>query len=48
VAGVAALVAGMVGSKLGVQFSLATLAWCALPWSSLGGLTRCPAPFWAA
>ena len=43
VAGVAALVAGMVwGSKLGVQFSLATLALRALPVVILGGLTSVP------
>jgi branched-chain amino acid transport system permease protein len=43
VAGVAALVAGMVwGSKLGVQFSLSTLALRALPVVILGGLTSIP------
>ncbi len=43
VAGVAALVAGMVwGSKLGVQFSIATLALRALPVVILGGLTSVP------
>ena len=43
VAGVAALVAGMIwGSKLGVQFSLATLALRALPVVILGGLTSVP------
>ena len=43
VAGVAALVAGMVwGSKLGVQFSLSTLALRALPVVILGGLTSVP------
>ena len=43
VAGVTALVAGMVwGSKLGVQFSLATLALRALPVVILGGLTSVP------
>ncbi|WHZ10216.1 MAG: ABC transporter, permease protein 1 (cluster 4, leucine/isoleucine/valine/benzoate) [Burkholderiaceae bacterium] len=43
VAGVVALVAGMVwGSKLGVQFSLATLALRALPVVILGGLTSVP------
>ena len=42
VAGVVALVAGMIwGSKLGVQFSLTTLA-CALPVVILGGLTSVP------
>ena len=40
VAGVVALVAGMIwGSKLGVQFSLATVAMRALPVVILGGLT---------
>src|SRR5450830_1516315 len=40
VAGVVALVAGMIwGSKLGVQFSLATVALRALPVVILGGLT---------
>ncbi|MFO1245405.1 MAG: branched-chain amino acid ABC transporter permease [Ramlibacter sp.] len=43
VAGVAALVAGMIwGSKLGVQFSLTTLALRALPVVILGGLTSVP------
>lgn len=43
VAGLAALVAGMVwGSKLGVQFSLSTLALRALPVVILGGLTSVP------
>ena len=43
VAGVAALVAGMIwGSKLGVQFSLATVALRALPVVILGGLTSVP------
>ena len=43
VAGVVALVAGMIwGSKLGVQFSLATVALRALPVVSLGGLTSVP------
>ena len=43
VAGLVALVAGMVwGSKLGVQFSLATLALKALPVVILGGLTSVP------
>ena len=43
VAGVAALVAGMVwGSKLGVQFSLTTIALRALPVVILGGLTSVP------
>jgi branched-chain amino acid transport system permease protein len=43
VAGVVALVAGMVwGSKLGVQFSLATVALRALPVVILGGLTSVP------
>ena len=43
VAGFVALVAGMVwGSKLGVQFSLATLALKALPVVILGGLTSVP------
>ncbi len=43
VAGIAALVAGMIwGSKLGVQFSLATLALRALPVVILGGLTSVP------
>jgi len=43
VAGVVALVAGMIwGSKLGVQFSLATLALRALPVVILGGLTSVP------
>ena len=44
VAGVVALVAGMIwGSKLGVQFSLATVALRALPVVILGGLTYFPA-----
>ncbi len=43
VAGITALVAGMVwGSKLGVQFSLATLALKALPVVILGGFTSIP------
>ena len=43
VAGVVALVAGMIwGSKLGVQFSLATVALRALPVVILGGLTSVP------
>src|SRR5450830_1467258 len=43
VAGVVALVAGMIwGSKLGVQFSLATVALQALPVVILGGLTSVP------
>jgi branched-chain amino acid transport system permease protein len=43
VAGISALVAGMVwGSKLGVQFSLATLALKALPVVILGGFTSVP------
>ena len=43
VAGVVALVAGMIwGSKLGVQFSLATVAMRALPVVILGGLTSLP------
>jgi len=43
VAGVTALVAGMIwGSKLGVQFSLATVALRALPVVILGGLTSVP------
>ncbi len=43
VAGVVALVAGMIwGSKLGVQFSLATVALRALPVVILGGLTSEP------
>jgi branched-chain amino acid transport system permease protein len=43
VAGVVALVAGMIwGSKLGVQFSLATVALRALPGVILGGLTSVP------
>lgn len=43
VAGVAALVAGMIwGSKLGVQFSLTTVALRALPVVILGGLTSVP------
>jgi branched-chain amino acid transport system permease protein len=43
VAGVVALVAGMIwGSKLGVQFSLATVALRALPVIILGGLTCVP------
>ncbi len=43
VAGFVALVAGMIwGSKLGVQFSLATLALRALPVVILGGLTSVP------
>ena len=42
-AGVVALVAGMIwGSKLGVQFSLATVALRALPVVILGGLTSVP------
>jgi branched-chain amino acid transport system permease protein len=42
-AGVAALVAGMIwGSKLGVQFSLTTVALRALPVVILGGLTSVP------
>jgi branched-chain amino acid transport system permease protein len=42
-AGVVALVAGMIwGSKLGVQFSLATVALRALPVIILGGLTSVP------
>ena len=41
--GVVALVAGMIwGSKLGVQFSLATVALRALPVVILGGLTSVP------
>jgi branched-chain amino acid transport system permease protein len=43
VAGITALVAGMIwGSKLGVQFSLATVALRALPVVILGGLTSVP------
>jgi len=43
VAGVVALVAGLIwGSKLGVQFSLATVALRALPVVILGGLTSVP------
>jgi len=43
VAGVVALVAGMIwGSKMGVQFSLATVALRALPVVILGGLTSIP------
>jgi branched-chain amino acid transport system permease protein len=43
VAGIVALVAGMIwGSKLGVQFSLATIAMRALPVVILGGLTSVP------
>ena len=43
VAGVVALVAGMIwGSKLGVQFSLTTIALRALPVVILGGLTSIP------
>lgn len=43
VAGVVALVSGMIwGSKLGVQFSLATVALRALPVVILGGLTSVP------
>jgi branched-chain amino acid transport system permease protein len=43
VAGVTALVAGMIwGSKLGVQFSLITVALRALPVMILGGLTSVP------
>jgi len=43
VAGVVALVAGIIwGSKLGVQFSLATIALRALPVVILGGLTSVP------
>ena len=43
VAGVVALVAGMIwGSKLGVQFSLATIALRAFPVVILGGLTSVP------
>ena len=43
VAGVVALVAGMIwGSKLGVQFSLTTVAMRALPVVILGGLTSVP------
>ncbi|MBL8419669.1 MAG: branched-chain amino acid ABC transporter permease [Dechloromonas sp.] len=43
VAGVVALVAGIIwGSKLGVQFSLATVAMRALPVVILGGLTSVP------
>ncbi len=43
VAGIVALVAGMIwGSKLGVQFSLATVALRALPVVILGGLTSVP------
>ena len=43
VAGITALVAGMIwGSKLGVQFSLASVALRALPVIILGGLTSVP------
>jgi branched-chain amino acid transport system permease protein len=43
VAGITALVAGMIwGSKLGVQFSLTTVALRALPVIILGGLTSVP------
>ena len=43
VAGLVALVAGIIwGSKLGVQFSLATVAMRALPVVILGGLTSVP------
>ena len=43
VAGVVALVAGIIwGSKLGVQFSLSTVALRALPVIILGGLTSVP------
>jgi branched-chain amino acid transport system permease protein len=43
VAGITALVAGIIwGSKLGVQFSLATVALRALPVIILGGLTSVP------
>jgi branched-chain amino acid transport system permease protein len=43
VAGITALVAGIIwGSKLGVQFSLATVALRALPVVILGGLTSVP------
>ena len=43
VAGIVALVAGIIwGSKLGVQFSLATVALRALPVVILGGLTSVP------
>jgi branched-chain amino acid transport system permease protein len=43
VAGLVALVAGMIwGSKLGVQFSLSTIALRALPVVILGGLTSVP------
>ncbi|WP_334135413.1 branched-chain amino acid ABC transporter permease [Tepidimonas sp.] len=43
VAGIVALVAGMIwGSKLGVQFSLSTVALRALPVIILGGLTSVP------
>ncbi len=43
VAGVVALVAGMIwGSKLGVQFTLSTVAMRALPVVILGGLTSVP------
>jgi branched-chain amino acid transport system permease protein len=43
VAGIVALVAGMIwGSKLGVQFTLATVALRALPVVILGGLTSVP------
>ena len=43
VAGISALVAGIIwGSKLGVQFSLATVALRALPVVILGGLTSVP------
>ena len=44
VAGLVALVSGMIwGSKLGVQFSLTTIALRALPVVILGGLTLCTA-----
>ena len=43
VAGITALVAGIIwGSKLGVQFSLTTIALRALPVVILGGLTSVP------
>ena len=43
VAGIVALVAGMIwGSKLGVQFSLSSIALRALPVVILGGLTSVP------
>jgi branched-chain amino acid transport system permease protein len=49
VAGVVALVAGMIwGSKLGVQFSLATVALRRCRWSSWAASPRCPAPSSAA